>query len=57
MADSLSARESHRLKGSAAMQSRGRCKPSYADVGRLDPTIYKGKVQPALNARRNDDHV
>ncbi|CAK0784815.1 hypothetical protein CVIRNUC_008019 [Coccomyxa viridis] len=40
-----------------ARQSRGRCKPSYADVGRLDPTIYKGQVQPALNARRNDDHV
>ena len=39
------------------MQSRGRCKPSYADVGRLDPTIYKGKVQPALSARRNDNHV
>ena len=39
------------------MQSRGRCKPSYGDVGRLDPTIYKGQVQPALNARRNDDHV
>ncbi len=41
----------------AAAQARGRCRPSYGEIGRLDPTIYKGQAQPPLNPRRADDTV
>ncbi len=40
-----------------SVQARGRCRPSYGEIGRLDPTIYKGQVQPPLNAHRADDAV
>ena len=35
------------------LQARGRCRPSYGTIGRLDPTIHKGHANVPLSSGRS----